>query len=311
VLNYLAGAGIGTIGIAESDMLAASNLHRQPLYALGDVGLPKAQLAARRLNELNPEVHVHTHERIGANNAVALVSNYDLVIECSDNFATKFLVNDAAVKTSKPAIFASVYQYEGQLQVYRPDADGACLRCLWPEATRDGVVGNCAEAGVLGPVPGVLGTLQALEALKLLLDLPGQLRNEMVLIDLLTLEQRKLKTSRRPQCIHDGSRTIEEAAADLEVVLQELTPAAESGYSIIDVRELREVRDAPIPHAAQHIPLAVLLADSSTLDPNATYLLICARGARSKAAAEHLRTRGFAKAYSLRGGVEGLSRPRG
>lgn len=307
VLNYLAGAGIGTIGIAESDMLAASNLHRQPLYALDDVGLPKAQLAARRLNELNPEVHVHTHERIGANNAVALLSNYDLVIECSDNFATKFLVNDAAVKTAKPAIFASVYQYEGQLQVYRPDADGACLRCLWPEATRDGIVGNCAEAGVLGPVPGVLGTLQALEALKLLLNLPGQLRNEMLLLDLLTLEQRKLKTPRRDACVHDDSRTIEAPAADLEVVLEELTPATVTGYSLIDVRELREVRDAPITQAAQHIPLATLLADSSTLDPERRYLLICARGARSKAAAEHLRAKGFARAYSLRGGVEGLS----
>jgi adenylyltransferase/sulfurtransferase len=291
-------------------LLAASNLHRQPLYAIADVGLPKAQLAARRLTELNPDVHVHTHERIGANNAVDLLSNYDLVIECSDNFATKFLVNDAAVKTAKPAIFASVYQYEGQLQVYRPDANSACLRCLWPEATRDGVVGNCAEAGVLGPVPGVLGTLQALEALKLLLDLPGQLRNEVLLMDLLTLQQRKLKTARRAACVHDDSRQIEQPAADLEVVLGQLSSETVQGYSLIDVRELPEVREAPIPQAAQHIPLATLLADSSALNPEEKYLLICARGARSKAAAEHLRAQGFAKAYSLRGGLEAVSESR-
>ncbi len=305
VLNYLAGAGIGTIGIAESDTLDASNLHRQPLYALNDAGLPKAQLAARRLRDLNPDVHVHTHERIDARNAVALASNYDLVVECSDNFATKFLVNDAAVKLAKPAIFASVYQYEGQLQAYRPDADGACLRCLWPEATRDGVVGNCSEAGVLGPVPGVLGTLQALEALKLLLGLPGQLVNEMLLLDLLTLEQRKLKTVRRGDCVHDASREIETPAADLEIEITNLSAA--SGYTLIDVRELREVREMPVDQPSMHIPLGVLLADASALDPREAYLVICARGARSKAAAEHLRSQGFGRAYSLRGGLEGIS----
>ena len=303
VLNYLAGAGVGTLGIAESDTLDASNLHRQPLYSLGDVGQPKAQLAARRLQALNPEVHIHTHPRIDAHNALQLLSGYDLVVECSDNFATKFLVNDAAVKARKPAIFASVYQYEGQLQVYRAEPDSACLRCLWPDATRDGLVGNCAEAGVLGPVPGVLGTLQALEALKLLLNLPGQLRNEMVLIDLLTLEQRKLRTPHRADCRHDA-REIDVPARDLEVTLTNL--AAATGYALIDVRELREVREAPIAAASRHIPLAVLLADASTLDPERKYLLICARGARSKAAAEHLRSHGFPHAYSLSGGLAGL-----
>ncbi len=306
VLNYLAGAGVGTIGIAESDTLDASNLHRQPLYALSDVGQPKAQLAAQRLRTLNPEVHVHTHARIDARNALQLLAQYDLVVECSDNFATKFLVNDAAVKAGKPAIFASVYQYEGQLQVYRAESDSACLRCLWPDATRDGLVGNCAEAGVLGPVPGVLGTLQALEALKLLLNLPGQLRNEMVLIDLLTLDQRKLRTPPRADCRHDTTRELESPAEDLEVTLSNL--AAVSDYALIDVRELREVREAPIALTSRHIPLAVLLADASALDPEQKYLLICARGARSKAAAEHLRAQGFAHAYSLSGGLAALER---
>ena len=305
VLSYLAGAGVGTIGIAEGDTVDASNLHRQPLYSLADVGMPKAALAAQKLSALNPEIAVRTHERIAADNALAMLRDYDLVVECSDNFATKFLVNDAAVRARKPAIFASIYQYEGQLQVYRPDA-GACMRCLWPEATRDGLVGNCAEAGVLGPVPGVLGSLQALEALKLLLELPGQLRNEMVLIDLLTLEQRKLRTARRADCRHDGELIAPTPAADLEVVFGNLAPAVAAGYEVIDIREPREVAELPLAQAAQHIPLGTLLANDSALDRERKYLLVCARGSRSRAAAEHLRDHGFAQAYSLRGGLAAL-----
>ncbi len=306
VLTYLAGAGVGTLGIAEADVLDASNLHRQPLYTLEDVGKPKSTLAAARLQALNPEVHIQTHGRITPQNAIDLVSQYDLVIECSDNFATKFLVNDAVVKCARPAIFASVYQYEGQLQTYRPDVDGPCLRCLWPEATRDGVVGNCQEAGVLGPVPGVLGTLQALEALKLLLDLPGQLRNEMLLFDLLSLEPRKLKLVRRPDCRHDDSVRIEPVATDLEVTLTDLTAASVNGYALIDVREADEIESMPIPLASRHVPLAALLADEGALESAAHYLVICARGSRSRAAAEHLRSRGF-HAWSLRGGLLSLN----
>lgn len=308
VLSYLAGAGVGTIGICESDSVDASNLHRQPLYALADVGQPKAQLAAQRLTALNPDVRVRTHERIAAGNAAQLLADYDLVVECSDNFATKFLVNDAAVNARKPAIFASVYQYEGQLQAYRPDLDSACLRCLWPAATRDGVVGNCSEAGVLGPVPGILGGLQALEALKLILGLPGQLANEMLLIDLLTLEQRKLRTPHRADCAHDGARPLEDKSpADLEVSFGELTPAVAAGYTLIDIRDPREVDEAPIAAApSRHIPMANLLADATALSQERKYLLMCARGSRSRATAEQLREKGFKQAYSLRGGLESL-----
>jgi len=174
VLQYLAGAGIGKIGLVDGDKLEASNLHRQTMYALADVGEYKAVLAAERVRALNPEVDARAHTvRLSSDNASDLVAEYDLVIDCTDNFSTKFLLNDVCVRLRKPAIFSSVYQYEGQLQVVRPDRNGACLRCVWPEATRDGLVGNCAEAGVLGPVPGVFGCLQALEALKTLLDLRG------------------------------------------------------------------------------------------------------------------------------------------
>ena len=163
VLQYLAGAGVGCLGLVDADTLDASNLHRQPIFALADVGKAKVELAMAAVKRINPTVQVELHAgRFDADNAVDLVSAYDVVVDCSDNFRTKYLINDAAVLTHRPAVFASVYQYEGQLQVYKPTLDHACLRCLWPDAVADGVVGNCAEAGVMGPVPGTFGALQAL-----------------------------------------------------------------------------------------------------------------------------------------------------
>src|SRR5271168_733625 len=184
VLQYLAGAGVGYLGIVDADTLDASNLHRQPIFALGDVGGQKAQLASAAVKRINPTVQVESHAlRLDADNAFALIRGYDVVVDCSDNFRTKYLINDAAVLARRPAVFASVYQYEGQLQVYKPEPGHACLRCLWPDAMADGVVGNCAEAGVLGPVPGTFGTLQALMTLKILLGLPGQLAGELLLMN--------------------------------------------------------------------------------------------------------------------------------
>ena len=175
-MQYLAGAGVGSMSIIDADSLAASNLHRQPIYGFADIGQPKADLARAAILKINPAVQVHalTHA-FSAENAMALIEAHDVVVDCSDNFRTKYLINDAAVLARKPAVFASVYQYEGQLQVYKPDSRHACLRCLWPDAIADGVVGNCAEAGVLGPVPGTLGTMQALLTLKILLQMSGQL----------------------------------------------------------------------------------------------------------------------------------------
>src|SRR4249920_3219038 len=197
VLQYLAGAGVGCLGVVDADTLDASNLHRQPIYALADVGSSKVALARAAVARINPAVQVESHAlRLDADNALDLIRRYDVVVDCSDNFRTKYLINDAAVLARRPAIFASVYQYEGQLQVYQPQATHACLRCLWPDAVADGVVGNCAEAGVLGPVPGVFGTLQAFEALKMLLGLPGQLHSELLFFDLTTLETRRIRAAR-------------------------------------------------------------------------------------------------------------------
>jgi adenylyltransferase/sulfurtransferase len=314
VLSYLAGAGVGTLGIVDGDRLEASNLHRQPLYALDDVGHPKAELAAARLRALNPEIDLHIHAvRLDADNVRQLLEAYDLALDCSDNFATKFLLNDACVLAHKPAIFASVYQYEGQLQVYRPQDDTACLRCLWPDATRDGLVGNCAEAGVLGPVPGVFGSLQAIEALKLLLDLPGQLRGELLILDLLSLGTRRIRAPRAAPCRSGACARITtiarpvEADADLEVSFGSLANAASDGYAIIDIRDDKEVASAPVTgveHA--HIPMSALLEDPQTLNPERRYLLVCARGSRSRATAQELRHHGLPRVFSLRGGIAAL-----
>jgi molybdopterin/thiamine biosynthesis adenylyltransferase/molybdopterin synthase catalytic subunit len=201
VLQYLAGAGVGRLGIVDGDRLEPSNLHRQTWYALADCGTHKATLATRRVQALNPEVRVEAHAvRLDHTNAEQLAAGHDLILDCSDNFSTKFLLNDLALRLRRPVLFASVYQYEGQLQLVRGDDAAPCLRCVWPEATRDGLVGNCAQAGVLGPVPGVFGSLQALEALKLLLGLDGLRADEMLIFDLVTLSTQRLRARRAAGC---------------------------------------------------------------------------------------------------------------
>jgi adenylyltransferase/sulfurtransferase len=316
VLTYLAGAGVGRIGLVDGDRLEPSNLHRQTLYALADVGEPKAVLAAARLRALNPDVDARAYTiRLNTENASDLVSQYDLVIDCTDNFSTKFLLNDVCVRLGKPVIFSSVYQYEGQLQVVRPDRGGACLRCVWPEATRDGLVGNCAEAGVLGPVPGVFGSLQALEALKTLLDLPGQLGDELLVLDLLTLTISRVRIRRAASCPDHASARVNRTqplsavAPLLEVDFDSLDEAEAKGLTVIDIRESRELIEMPTPSSnARHIPMAQLLHGTPPLAESGKYLLVCASGRRSLAAAEELRSRGLAEVHSLRGGVAGLAR---
>ena len=320
VISYLAGAGIGRLGLVDSDRLEASNLHRQTLYALADVGQLKAQLAAARVSALNPDVDVQVYPvRLDATNASDLIGQYDLVIDCTDNFSTKFLLNDVCVQKRVPAIFSSVYQYEGQLQVIRPDRDGACLRCVWPEATRDGIVGNCAEAGVLGPVPGTFGSLQAFEALKLLLDLPGQLSEELLVLDLLTLSIAKVRTKRSASCPDHaqvgqaqktpGHNAQPQDTTPLEVDFPTLDDARTAGYDIIDIREPQEIIEIPTPtEHARHIPMARLLHGTPAFKPEGRTLLVCASGRRSLAATQELRAKGLREIYSLRGGVTKLNR---
>ena len=325
VLQYLAGAGIGRLTIVDGDRLEPSNLHRQTLYALADCGRPKAELAAARVRALNPDVEVHARaERLDASNAASLLRDADLVLDCSDNFSTKFLINDLACSIGVPALFASVYQYEGQLQLVRPAAAGACMRCIWPQATRDGVVGNCAEAGVLGPVPGVFGSLQALEALKFLMDLPGQLRDEVLVIDLTTFSTSRVRARRGADCSATPCARVEAGLAEarrrlgatrdavdgrqpVELQFDSIEAAAEAGYSIVDVRNEREVADDPASDSlrVEHLPLARIMAGESPAAPG-ELLIVCARGQRSLDAALELRERGRGGVHSLRGGLAAL-----
>jgi sulfur-carrier protein adenylyltransferase/sulfurtransferase len=307
VLQYLTGAGVGHLGIIDADTLDASNLHRQPLYALSEVGQQKVELASSAVKRINPTVRVDTHAvRLDANNALALIREYDLTIDCSDNFRTKYLINDAAVLAHRPAIFASVYQYEGQLQVYKPESSHACLRCLWPDAMADGVVGNCAEAGVLGPVPGIFGTLQALLAIKILLKLSGQLDGELWLLDFTNFSSLKIKAPRRVECRAPDCAHIRDIAAEdagIEITLPSLDDALRHGFEVIDIRTAEEFTAQPT--AARHIAMPLLLANPGLLSPGRDTLLLCASGKRSLAAARELRKRGLS-VRSLAGGLEHL-----
>lgn len=318
VISYLAGAGVGRLGLVDGDRLEPSNLHRQTMYALADVGKLKAELATARVRALNPDVDVRTYPvRLDAATAPEMIGQYDLVIDCTDNFSTKFLLNDICVQKRVPVIFSSVYQYEGQIQVVRPDKDGACLRCVWPEATRDGIVGNCAEAGVLGPVPGTFGSLQAFEALKLLLDLPGQLGDEVLVLDLLTMSSSRVRAKRAAAHPDHGRTALAHAltqaqATDttpLEVDFASLDEARVAGFEIIDIREPQELEEIPTPtRNARHIPMAQLLHGTPAFTPNGKALLVCASGRRSLAATQELRSRGINAVYSLRGGITKLNR---
>jgi sulfur-carrier protein adenylyltransferase/sulfurtransferase len=312
VMQYLAGAGVGFLGLIDADLLDASNLHRQPIYQLADVGKPKAELGRAAIAAINPAVQVETHAvSFNADNALELVRRHDLVVDCSDNFRTKYLINDAAVLAHKPAVFASVYQYEGQLQVYKPEPQHACLRCLWPDAIADGVVGSCAEAGVLGPVPGAFGTLQALLTLKILLLMGGQLEGELLLLDFMNFSSLKIKASRRPECRAPACAHIQDLARedreerDLEVSWDSLAAAAQHGFDVIDIRSVEEVAAHPV--AARHIAMQELLANPGLLTAGRQALLVCATGKRSLAAARTLRKQGLS-VRSLAGGLQNLER---
>jgi sulfur-carrier protein adenylyltransferase/sulfurtransferase len=308
VLQYLAGAGVGHLGLIDADVLDASNLHRQPLYRLSDVGLPKTELARRAVIDINPSVQVETHAlRLDADNALELIRAFDIVVDCSDNFRTKYLINDAAVLAQRPAIFASVYQYEGQLQVYRPDPNHACLRCLWPDALADGLVGNCAEAGVLGPVPGAFGALQALLTLKVLLKMSGQLAGELLLLDFMNFSNSKIKAPRRAECRAPGCAHIHELTREdlsVEVAPISLSAAAARGLEVIDIRTAEEFAEQP--SGVRHIAMNELLANPHMLRPERAVLLVCATGKRSLAAAQQLRKQGLS-ARSLAGGLKNLA----
>jgi sulfur-carrier protein adenylyltransferase/sulfurtransferase len=324
VALYLAAAGIGRLGLVEFDDVDLSNIQRQVLYSSADVGRPKLDAACERLRQLNPHTELVPHAlRLGADNVMAIIDNYDIVVDGSDNFPTRYLVNDAAVLAGKPNVHASVYRFEGQLSVF--DATrGPCYSCLFPEPPPAGLVPSCAEGGVLGVLPGILGSLQALEVIKLILDLGDPLIGRLLTFDGMCGTFRELRISKDAHCAVCGAAStlraprvnITGAAAacaaagahpvDVPGITAEAFAAGlQSGcqFKLIDVRERREYDIAHIP-GAMLIPLGELPSRLSELDSSLDYVVTCHRGARSNQASALLREAGFDHVRILQGGID-------
>lgn len=305
-LPYLAAAGVGHIEICEPDLLDVANLHRQVIYRAADVGRPKGELAAEALRRLNPFVEVVVHSvALGPANASALVGGVDMVLDCTDSFRIKFLLNDACVAAGVPLVQAAIYQFEGQVQVIDPAGGGGCLRCLWPETPPEACVGSCAEVGVLGVTPGLFGTLQAAEAIKRILGVGEPLTESVLLMDLLTYEVQRLQRPRDPGCPCCGTGTMV-VASPLEVFADEDL----SAYQAIDIREADERTPLPAVGAGPWIqcPMSAFSSAMADLRPDGLYLLVCSRGVRSARLAAELRDKGYRGVVSLAGGAGALRR---
>jgi adenylyltransferase/sulfurtransferase len=325
---YLTAAGVGRIGLVDFDRVDASNLQRQVLYGTADVGRPKLEAARARLADLNPGVRVDLHEtRLTSANALEILAPYDVVVDGTDNFPTRYLVNDACALLGKPNVYGSIFRFEGQASVFDARV-GPCYRCLYPDPPPPGLVPSCAEGGVLGVLPGVIGVLQGIETLKLLLGVGETLVGRLLLFDALALSFRELALRKDPDCPLCGPRRsitalvdyeafcgltpVEQADADArgwEITARELNERLARGddLAIIDVREPHEWEIARIPGTAL-IPLNTLPARLAELDTSREIVLHCHHGQRSMRALEFLRQSGFRKLKNLRGGIDAWSK---
>jgi molybdopterin/thiamine biosynthesis adenylyltransferase/rhodanese-related sulfurtransferase len=312
---YLAAAGVGTLGLVDFDAVDLTNLQRQIIHGTRDVGRSKLASARDRLAALNPEVHVETFEtRLSAENAGSLVAAFDVVVDGTDNFPARYLVNDACVLQRTPNAWGSIFRFEGQASVFAAPG-GPCYRCLHPEPPPDGLVPNCAEAGVLGVLPGVIGTIQATEAIKLILGAGDPLIGRFLIYDALRMRFRELKLPRDPACPVCGTHpTITElreysAAAcavspALAMTALELKARLDDGRApiILDVREPWEAAICRLP-ASVLMPIGDLPARLDELDRTAEIVVQCKSGARSERAAALLRQHGFTRVFNLSGGI--------
>jgi molybdopterin/thiamine biosynthesis adenylyltransferase/rhodanese-related sulfurtransferase len=317
---YLAAAGVGHLGIVDFDVVDESNLQRQIIHGTSDVGRPKLESAKARINEINPHVDVTTYEtRLTSANALEILRGYDIVIDGTDNFATRYLTNDACVLLGIPNVYGSIYRFEGQVSVFAT-AEGPCYRCLFREPPPPGLVPSCAEGGVLGVLPGTIGTLQATEAIKLLLGIGQPLIGRLLLYDALTLRFRTLNLRKDPSCPACGTRTIRElidydqfcgVTAEPgndevpEIAPRELAARLQRGddLDLIDVREINEWEFARIS-SARLVPLATLPNAFSSIDPERDVIVHCKSGARSAKAVKQLRSAGFRRVWNLSGGIQ-------
>ncbi len=323
---YLAAAGVGRLGLVDFDSVEATNLQRQILFGSPDVDRRKVEVARERLATINPHVEVEAIDaRLDRSNALDLVGDYGVVIDGSDNFPTRYLVNDACVLVGRPNVFGSVLRFEGQVSVFGM-ADGPCYRCLFPEPPRPGVVPSCAEAGVLGVLPGIIGSLQALEAIKLLLGFGDPLVGRFLVFDGAALRFREIALHKSPNCPVCSTEPSQTGLVEYEDACPEpvsttdtavpfdIAPAElrrwldeERDFHLVDVRTHREIRIASLDGATV-IPLSELPGGLDELDRETTIVVYCHHGPRSRHAVAFLRHRGFARARNLAGGIDAWSR---
>ncbi len=317
---YLAAAGVGRIGIIDFDVVDSSNLQRQIIHSEEYLGKPKLASAKARLTGLNPYIEIETHETaLTSANARELVSQYDIVADGTDNFPTRYLVNDACVLLGKPNVYGSIFRFEGQVSVFNAQ-DGPCYRCLYAEPPPPGLVPSCAEGGVMGVLPGIIGSIQAMEVIKLITGAGDPLIGRLLVFDALQMSFRELKLRKNPDCPICGENPtitefidyqqfcgivpnqVEEAVPEMSVI--ELKTALDNGQELL-VLDVREENEYDICHLdnALLIPLNQLPERSSELDPQADIVIHCRSGVRSKKALKQLREAGFTRLRNLTGGI--------
>jgi sulfur-carrier protein adenylyltransferase/sulfurtransferase len=319
---YLAAAGVGTIGIVDFDNVDLSNLQRQILHGTKDIGRGKLESASDRLHDINPQIEIELHKcRFSSENASQLVARYDVVVDGSDNFPTRYLSNDVCVFAHKPNVYGSVFRFEGQTTVFAPHLGGPCYRCLFPEPPPPESVPNCAQAGVLGVLPGIIGMLQAIETLKLILGIGEPLVGRLLHFDALKVKFRELNLRHDSQCPVCGENPTIFSPIDYEQfcgvrgegTIQEMSPHelkrrmdAGEPFALIDVRESFEYEIARID-GAKLIPLGELTERLDELSAEQPIVVHCHSGKRSAQAVRLLQERGFANVYNLEGGIDAWS----
>ncbi len=326
--TYLAAAGVGRLGIVDFDDVDFSNLQRQTIHGSDDVGRPKVVSAAETINSINPNVHVDQYNQpLTSANAMRIAEPYDLIIDGTDNFPTRYLVNDVCVMQSKPNCYGSIFRFEGQASVFGYQA-GPCYRCLYPQPPAPGVVPSCAEGGVLGVLPGIIGTIQAIEAIKIILGQGETLSGRLLLFDALDMTFREMKVRRDPNCPVCGQDpTITElidyqdfcglpAAGSEAAKVEPQSPwdispleakqrLESSEVRLLDVREPHEYEICNLD--GQLIPLGELAHRLGELNPSDQMIVHCKKGGRSAKAVQLLRDNGFSKVFNLRGGITAWS----
>lgn len=318
---YLAAAGIGHLGLVDSDSVAISNLQRQILYSSNQLGQKKTSMARERLLQLNPQLTISEYDTLlTTNNAHAIACSYDLILDGSDNFSTRYLSNDLAFFLNKPLIYGSIFRFEGQCTLFEAHRDGPCYRCLFPEAPPANLIPSCNEAGVLGVVPGIIGTIQATEALKWILGIGTSLRGRLLQWNALSMKFREFHLRKNPYCQLCGPSP--KITHLMEQKLSCTTPMTTTPLSIptisveelhqklqqhpkiklVDVREPEEYALANI-EGSELIPLGTLISSINRLSPDDEIALLCRSGGRSAQALLWLREAGFSKLYNVEGGM--------